>query len=76
LNQQIKLHSIKVTFLVPNQQWLAANGVEDGEEAGLVGVAEHRLILLFVFFLNCFCHPKKTAKKDGPGPVGFGPARG
>jgi len=75
LNQQIKLHSIKVTFLVPNQQWLAADGVEDGEEAGLVGVAEH--ILLFVFFLNCFCHPKKNGgKKMGRGPVGFGPARG
>ena len=57
MNQQIKIDSIKITFLVPNQQWLAADGVEDGEEARLVRVAEHRFFF-FLFFLTVFCHRK------------------
>ena len=69
--------SIFVTFLVPDQERLAADGVEDGEEAGLVSVAEHRRFCLFslLFFVTIYFfdarkkNGEKVLARVGPGPV-------
>ena len=65
------MNCTRLTFLVPDEERLTADGVEDGKEAGLVRIAEHAAFSLLFCFFNCSNFFSGFKKRQlGVGPAG------